>query len=455
VEATERVGALDQWWQAFCVGAIGNAVTLAGFDFPIGLPQTYANRAGVESFMGLLPHLGKGEWSDFFEVATTKDEITLRRPFYPHAPGGKRQADLLTGLGVATIDDLRRVCERKTASRQAACSLFWTLGANQVGKAAIAGWRDLFLPLLAEHRPVRFWPFEGMLDELLTEPGLIIAETYPAEFYLHLGLRLTTKRSQDGRRACAQAIFDWATVATVELSSAFKDEVMDGYGPQSDGEDPFDAAVGLCGMLNVVLGRRHVGRHPEPKSEAVEGWIMGQSDEAISVVGTPHRTGTERNVTAQGHVLSAEAGHWHVTPYIFHLWGGDYLAAAKAYRPNARQGSPVTAFLSCQSIELSLKAFLTLKGLNRDKLKGKFGHNLTKLAATAHEYGLAEFVQISGDDGKLLIAATDWYDKNKRLQYAVIGDVGTGLKYPDDEALEALASRLQCDELRQTVFKSA
>ena len=276
VEPAEPVGALDQWWEASCDCADGEAVTLAGFDFPIGIPRAYAAQVRVTHFMQLLPLLGRDEWADFFRVATEKQEIGLRRPFYPQAPGGKKQEHLLSALGVSTIDELRRVCERATASRRAACSLFWTLGGNQAGKAAIAGWRDLFLPLLARCRPVRFWPFEGTLDELLATRGLVIVETYPTEFYGHLGLRVTKKTSQTDRQACAQALLDWALAVGVDLSPRLQETVRDGFGSAADGEDRFDAAVGLCGMLNVVLGRRSPGRHPERDGDAVEGWILGQ-----------------------------------------------------------------------------------------------------------------------------------------------------------------------------------
>lgn len=36
-------------------------------------------------------------------------------------------------------------------------------------------------------------------------------------------------------------------------------------------------------------------------------------------------------------------------------------------------------FLCCQSIELSLKGFLSVKGFTRTRLRTDFGHNLVKL----------------------------------------------------------------------------
>ena len=70
-------------------------------------------------------------------VADNADDISLTRPFYPRTyPKGRRQADLLGALGLKTMDELLRACDRKLR-QHAACSIFWTLGGNQVGKAAI------------------------------------------------------------------------------------------------------------------------------------------------------------------------------------------------------------------------------------------------------------------------------------------------------------------------------
>jgi hypothetical protein len=88
----------------------------------------------------------------------------------------------LKAVGVPLIDDLRRECEKKQAGRRAACPLFWTLGANQVGKGAIVGWRDVLAPALREG-DVSLWPFDGRLLDLLKAGKIIIAETYPAECY--------------------------------------------------------------------------------------------------------------------------------------------------------------------------------------------------------------------------------------------------------------------------------
>ena len=119
---------------------------LLGVDFSIGLPFGYAQLISVKAFYNFLLSLGQDQWKDFFEPCETPDQISLYRPFYPARPGGTAQAHLLNALGLAHIDQLRRKCEYATSSRKAASPTFWTMGAQQIGKATITGWRDLLIP---------------------------------------------------------------------------------------------------------------------------------------------------------------------------------------------------------------------------------------------------------------------------------------------------------------------
>src|SRR5215469_779425 len=137
----------------------GEGCALVGFDFPIGIPASYAQMAGVTQFKSFLNELGDGKWADFYNVARVPSEISVHRPFYPFAPGGKKQRHLLQALGLNTTDDVRRECEKRQPGRRAACPLFWTLGANQVGKGAIVGWRDVLVPAL-RNEVILIWPFD-------------------------------------------------------------------------------------------------------------------------------------------------------------------------------------------------------------------------------------------------------------------------------------------------------
>lgn len=282
LSAPEPVGALDDLFPRLCNQAGGGPV-LAGFDFPLGLPIAYARRAGIDAFPRFLKGLGGA--APFFRVCERADEISHERPFYPQRPGGTRQALLLEGLGVRTMDDLRRRCERATPNRPAACPLFWTLGGNQVGKAAITGWRDLIGPALADPAlDVALWPFDGYLAHLHRPGRVVVAETYPAEFYRHLGVRFRGgegKRSRAARQANAPALLAWARAAhkaghAVVPNDALTAQLEGGFGTGPVGEDRFDAAVGMFGMLNLVLGMRPLPEPTDPQVRHVEGWILGQ-----------------------------------------------------------------------------------------------------------------------------------------------------------------------------------
>ncbi len=278
--APQPAGALNCLLSRLAAEAEGGAVLL-GLDFPIGLPAAYAGHAGIRDFLVALPGFGQGGWADFYTPAEQPAEISLRRPFYPRRPGGARRHHLLDGLGLGGSDELWRRCDRLTFGRGSASPLFWTLGANQSGKAAIVGWREVLAPaLLAGDPPLALWPFAGPLHALLRPGWIVAAETYPAECYHHLGLtdggKRWSKRRPADRIAQAPPLLAWAAAAGVELEPELVKAIETGFGPRPDGDDPFDATVGLFGMLNVVLGRRPPGEPNDETVRRVEGWILGQ-----------------------------------------------------------------------------------------------------------------------------------------------------------------------------------
>jgi hypothetical protein len=254
---------------------------LFGFDFPIGLPYSYGCETKLESFRKAIQTFGSdGLWSRWFEVVDDKKELTIHRPFYPAKSGGRRQSHLLEALNVGSINELRRHCELSSSSRRAACPLFWTLGGNQVGKAAIAGWRDVLIPALRLN-DVSLWPFDGGLSELLSRSRVALAETYPAEAYSHVGVKFThgmSKRRQADRASAAPAVVAWAKRRNVALKQELVSKLCDGFGQSPEGEDMFDAVLGLAGMLEVVMGHRGEGAPASERVRRWEGWILGQCD---------------------------------------------------------------------------------------------------------------------------------------------------------------------------------
>jgi hypothetical protein len=142
VTASIPVGSTDSLFTRLREKAPSGAI-LAGFDFPIGVPRAFAEKAGFGRFPDMLLRLGTAPWADFYNPAERPHEISPTRPFYPKTPGGSKKQHLIDGLGLRSSEELLRQCDRRTAKRGNACEIFWTLGANQVGRAAIQGWRDL------------------------------------------------------------------------------------------------------------------------------------------------------------------------------------------------------------------------------------------------------------------------------------------------------------------------
>lgn len=254
------------------------STVLAGFDFPIGLPYRYARDIGVNDFVALLPRLGWGEWERFYRVAERPEEISLYRPFYPQRPGGTRRQHLLDGLGVQRFDALRRDCELGRPGQRAAAPLFWTLGPNQVGKAAISGWRDMLAPALRDpNLDVVLWPFAGPLPNLLQPGRTVVAETYPTVYYERLGMAMPVrKRQQAYRLAVSEALHEWMRRREIDATPALAEAIEQGFGHEVDGGDRLDAVVGLLGMLDVVLGGRPPDAPSDERIRRVEGWILGR-----------------------------------------------------------------------------------------------------------------------------------------------------------------------------------
>ncbi len=261
----------------------GNEIrVLLGIDVPIGLPTAYAVGAGIDSFLRALPRFGHGAWANLYDVAERPEEISHHRPFYPMRPGGARQQHLVQALDVHDMDALLRRADRATEHRAAAAPVFWTMGARQVGKAAITAWRDVLAPAVSTAAfDVGVWPFDGPLIELLRDHQVTLAEVYPAEACVQLGLGAPghgwSKRSQPDRAMHAAPLHQWSISRGVGLDPALAASIDDGFSDRPDGEDRFDSVVALFSMLDVVRGHRPEGAPDDADVRYVEGWILGQA----------------------------------------------------------------------------------------------------------------------------------------------------------------------------------
>jgi hypothetical protein len=279
--APRPVGDVSTFLSRLIDEAGGGAVAL-GADFPIGLPRVYAATRPETDFLGFLCAIVG--LRDFFTVCVTLDDIRLERPFYPaRGIAGMTRLSHALALGLPDASALSRTCDRATSERPAGAPLFWTLGANQSGKAAIAAWQQMILPALNKRTTLRLWPFEGAFGSLLG-PGMVaLAETYPAEALRHLGIRLRgSKRRHADRCATAAALLTAMDQQSATPDDAMRLATLDGFGSDICGEDRFDSVLGVLCVLNVLAGNRPDTAPEDPWITRWEGWVLGQT--ALPVV---------------------------------------------------------------------------------------------------------------------------------------------------------------------------
>lgn len=275
--APEPVGDLYDLFARLRHRANDRAVAM-GVDLPLGLPRAYAERhARQADFPAFLRDLA--DRPAFFEVCATLEQVSPGRPFYP-ARGikGMTRAAHAAALALGPPSGLSRACDRATSERPAGAPLFWTLGANQTGKAAISAWRDLLLPALVGPTPPRLWPFEGDFQALLAQGGIVLAETYPAEALRQLGLKLAgSKRRQADRIALGTPLSAVLRRLGVIATPALTACISDGFGADATGEDRLDCVLGVLAVVNVLAGHRPDGVPYDPWLRSWEGWVLGQT----------------------------------------------------------------------------------------------------------------------------------------------------------------------------------
>ncbi|HWT11027.1 MAG TPA: hypothetical protein VN329_17780 [Roseomonas sp.] len=257
---------------------LAEGVPLAmGLDLPLGVPRGFAEGRAEAGFVEFLR--GRAGDRDFFTVAGSLDQVSRARPFYPaRGVKGMTRAAHAAALGLGDARGLSRWCDRATAERPAGAPVFWTLGANQSGKAAIAAWRDWLAPGLAAGAPYAIWPFAGGLHGLLAAGRAVLAEVYPAEALRHCGLALRgSKRVQADRRALAGPLLAAMAARRVAPSAALRAMAAEGFGADAAGEDRFDSVIGLLGLVGVLDGARPDFIPDDPAIRAWEGWVLGQT----------------------------------------------------------------------------------------------------------------------------------------------------------------------------------
>jgi len=238
---------------------------LVTFDCPIGLPDSYAAKAGLSSFRAALRTFGTGRFDRFYEFADAPAEIAIERPFYPRrAIKGTARDHLRAALGDAAFTP--RVCDRQAG----AGPIFWLVGPRQVGRSAACVWREILTPRLDG---LALWPFDGTLAELIGAGRPIVAEMYPAFLLRTLSVRVTRKSDGPARAACGRAILRRLDADPRLDLAAVRSLLRGGFGASRAGEDAFDATTACIALARLVLDGAI--REAPAVARAVEGWILG------------------------------------------------------------------------------------------------------------------------------------------------------------------------------------
>lgn len=152
-------------------------------------------------------------------------------------------------------------------------------------------------------------------------------------------------------------------------------------------------------------------------------------------------------------VIQCKPAHINMSAPGFIGYATHFLQAYDAYEPD-KAFSPVKYYLVCHSLELSLKAYLAVKGVSARELKGSFGHNLHKIVRKCLELGILEVVTITKDEKIQLERANAWY-KRKGFEYFDIQNIAPSkAPLPDLCKLKELAEKL-IKELQPVCLASA
>jgi hypothetical protein len=128
----------------------------------------------------------------------------------------------------------------------------------------------------------------------------------------------------------------------------------------------------------------------------------------------------------------------HFGPPGLIVYAEHFLAAAKISAMDI-PFNPARMFLTCRTLELVFKAFLSLKGYSLEMLAGgPYAHDLENLLLEAEKHNLHQLVTLGGSHRFQIIRASGYYYE-KVFEYPAIAEALGG--YPDlpdaDELLSA------------------
>jgi len=123
-------------------------------------------------------------------------------------------------------------------------------------------------------------------------------------------------------------------------------------------------------------------------------------------------------------------------PLALQLYAEAYLSAATSLPIPNVPFEPVRPYLVCHALELGMKAFLSLKGIEMlDLADGQYGHKLGAILAKAEMEGLLERVPLKAEHLEAIRYAEAYY-AGKVFEYPAVGEALSA--YPKMPPLETL-----------------
>lgn len=153
---------------------------------------------------------------------------------------------------------------------------------------------------------------------------------------------------------------------------------------------------------------------------------------------------------------------WNASPLGLIIYAQNYLDAARILArpfvagPEREPFTPVPPYLACHSLELALKAYLSLRGVRLLELSTfAYGHDLGLLLERAEEHGLASLAKLNDSQREAIQGAAPYY-KQKIFEYPSLPEAVRGYSgAPNDlEPLLSAASML-CASLHQPCLDEA
>lgn len=245
---------------------------LLGMDLALGVPAGYWRMVRRDTAGGRPPRrflaglAGLDPKSDFFRGVRSPDEWRPCRPFFAvqKGKGGK------TAFTEKVEGNMLRRIDEATGAKP----LFAVSGMpGTVGSATRALWKELIPWLNDSSRDFAVWPFEGALPALLSDSGIVLAESYPGLAYAAaVAERLPTSRMKNAktnrywRKGICGCLEKAAWVRKYGVC-------LGDLGPARADDDAFDSHVTAAAVLRCVLEGRELCA-PEWIDDEAEGAML-------------------------------------------------------------------------------------------------------------------------------------------------------------------------------------